>query len=332
MTAGKVDYLAGQVPIRNTDWRLALLVPYRDITAFGDRTRRQMSLVLLCMLPLLLPLALLVANTSTSRLRRLTSGVRRISKGKFDIHLEAKGRDEIGELTVNFNSMVSRIQDLMSERYQFGQEIKNLEMKALQAQINPHFLYNTLDLVNCLSLRYGAPRITEAVTALSRFYRLSLSGGAETVTIAQELEHVETYLLIQNIRFENCIELRVEADEAALPCSIPKITLQPLVENAIVHGILEKPEGRGRITIRVGRSENPPTIEIVVEDDGVGIDAQVLANLLRKPNAPIGTKAGYGARNIDTRIKLTFGENYGLTYRSERGRGTTAVLRFPARG
>jgi two-component system sensor histidine kinase YesM len=330
-------YLADGVQVAHTGWRLILLVPYEDIDAFGKGVRRQMLIALAIILPLMLPLAFWVASTSTRRIGRLTAGVREFERGNLALRLEGEGGDEIGELTGDLNRMASRIAWLLDERYRLGQETKHSEMRALQAQINPHFLYNTLDLLNCLALRQDAAAVGAAVEALSRFYRLSLSGGAETVSLAQELEHVETYVRIQNMRFDDGIALAVDVPGELRSLPILKIVLQPLVENAILHGIRERESGRGTITIRARREparEGDPAesdvLAIEVADDGVGMEPSRLAELRRGVKAAEGH--GYGVRNIDRRLKIRYGLPYGLEYRSERGRGTRVTMRIPVEG
>jgi two-component system sensor histidine kinase YesM len=329
-------YLVDGVQVAHTGWRLVLLVPWEDIDAFGKGVRRQMLIALAVILPLTLPLAFWVAATSTGRIARLTAGVREFERGNLSLRLKGESGDEIGELTGDLNRMASRIAWLLEERYRLGQETKNSEMRALQAQINPHFLYNTLDLVNHLALRQDAAAVGAAVEALSRFYRLSLSGGAETVSLAQELEHVEFYVRIQNMRFDDGIALVVDVPEELRRLPILKIVLQPVVENAILHGIREKESGRGTITIRARREpagEGAPgeaeAVAIEVADDGVGMEPARLAEL-RTTGVKPAEGHGYGVHNIDRRLKIRYGLLYGLEYRSERGRGTTVTLRIPA--
>ncbi|HVO21074.1 MAG TPA: sensor histidine kinase [Anaeromyxobacter sp.] len=334
-TMGGRRYLADGLRVAGTDWRLILLVPWEDIDAFGKGVRRQMLFALAVILPLLLPLSYLVASTSTRRIARLAAGVREFERGNLAARVPVEGGDEIGELTGDLNRMAGRIESLLDEQYRLGQEMKHSEMRALQAQINPHFLYNTLELVNCLALRHGAPAIGGAVEALSRFYRLSLSGGAETVTLAQELEHVEIYVRIQNMRFDDGIAFSVQVPGELRRLPILKIVLQPLVENAILHGIRERESGRGTIAIRAfreaagpGREDGAGALCVEVADDGVGMDPGRLAELRQGVRASEGH--GYGVRNIDRRLKIRYGPSYGLAYRSERGRGTWVTVRIPA--
>jgi two-component system sensor histidine kinase YesM len=323
-------WLADGVGVAHTGWRLVLLVPYEEIDAFGKGVRRQMLFALAIILPLMFPLAFWVASTSTRRIARLTAGMRELERGNVSVRLPVEGGDEIGELTQDLNRLASRIAWLLEERYRLGQETKHSELRALQAQINPHFLYNTLDLVNCLALRQGAPAIASAVEALSRFYRLSLSGGAETVPLAEELAHVEIYVRIQNMRFDDGITLRVEIGEELRKAHILKIILQPLVENAILHGIREREAGRGTIAIRARRETDgagPDVLAVEIADDGVGIGPERLAELREGVKPSEGH--GYGVRNIDRRLKIRYGPTYGLTYESERGVGTRVTLRIP---
>jgi two-component system sensor histidine kinase YesM len=321
-------WLADALEVPDTGWRLLLLVPYEDVDAVGKGVRRDMGIAVAIILPLLVPLAFGLASTATRRIARLAREVRAFEAGNLQLQLPEQDRDEIGELARELNRMAARIRALLEDRYRMGKEMKHAEMKALQAQINPHFLYNTLDLVNCLALREQVPAIGDAVEALSRFYRLSLSGGAERVTVAQELEHVETYLRIQNMRFDDGIALVVEVPPEVRAAPILKIVLQPLVENAVLHGIREKDGARGTVTIRGHTLEGAagPEVVLEVEDDGVGMDdAQVEA--LREDAG--GAGGGYGVRNIDRRLKVEYGAEYGLTFRSRVGAGTTVIVRLP---
>jgi two-component system sensor histidine kinase YesM len=332
LVIGGRSYLADGVRVGRTDWRLILLVPYEDIDAFGKGVRRQMLLALAVILPLMLPLSFWVASTSTRRIGRLMAGVREFERGNLGVRVKEEGGDEIGELTGDLNRMAARIASLLEEQYRLGQEMKNSEMRALQAQINPHFLYNTLDLVNCLALRHGAPAIGEAVEALSRFYRLSLSGGAETVSLAQELDHVETYVRIQNMRFDDGIALTLDVPQDLRRLPIVKIVLQPLVENAILHGIRERESGRGTVAIRAWREAGLDgergAVDIEVADDGVGMQPDRLAELRQGVKAVEGH--GYGVRNIDRRLKVRYGPAFGLAYESQAGQGTRVTVRIPA--
>jgi len=332
LSFGGRRWLVDALELRDTDWRLLLLVPYEDLDAVGKGVRRDMGIAVAIILPLLVPLAFGLASTATRRIARLAREVRAFEAGNLELRLPDRDRDEIGELARELNGMAARIHGLLEDRYRLGQEMKHAEMKALQAQINPHFLYNTLDLVNCLALREQVPAIGEAVEALSRYYRLSLSGGAERVTVAQELEHVQTYLRIQNMRFDDGITLTVDVPAEVRAAAILKIVLQPLVENAVLHGIREKESGRGVVTIRGHTLDGAagPEVVLTIEDDGVGMDETQLAQLFAEREAT--PEHGYGVRNIDRRLKVEYGAEYGLTFRAHPGAGTTVIVRLPLVG
>jgi two-component system sensor histidine kinase YesM len=253
----------------------------------------------------------------------------RVVQGDFSVALNPGNRDEIGQMTERFNLMVSEIEQLIEEKYRLGKEVKNLELKALQAQINPHFLYNTLDLINWMSLRGDAHEITKLVNALSRFYKLSLGMGEDTVTVRAEIEHVSTYVQIQNMRYEDAIELIVEVPQSLLGCPILKLVVQPLVENAIFHGILMKKDERGTIRIRGEREGGH--VHLFVEDDGMGMTEEMVQRVLTG-SAVSKDHHGYGVRNIHERLQLSYGSGFGLRFQSVPGRGTSVRITIPAAG
>ncbi len=212
----------------------------------------------------------------------------------------------------------------------YGQQIKNLELKALQAQINPHFLYNSLDLINCTAISHSVPQISRMVKALGQFYRLSLSGGNEQILLAGEMKHARLYVDIQNMRFEDSIQAHWSLDEDAGRCLIIKIILQPLIENAILHGIFEKDSKRGNLWVSARR--NADVITITIEDDGVGMNEEELyaAFFSAERKSLSETSGGYGVRNICDRLLIAYGEPYGLSCESTPGRGTTVTISIPA--
>lgn len=331
--AAGIGYQVGSRPIGQTPWRLVMGVPHQDIGAFGDQSRNLLLLVLALILPLMVPLSLWAASSSTRRLQLLLAGVRRVAEGGFDVELPEIGQDEFGELTRNFNVMVGRIHTLVEDQYRLGVEVKNLELQALQAQINPHFLYNTLDLINGLALAARQDRISETTLALSRFYRLTLSGGAETIPLSREFDHAATYVHIQNLRFGDAVTLVVDWEPRWKQMPVLKMLLQPLVENSILHGILEKPSEKGTITLRARtlRIDGDDWLGLEVEDDGVGMEGRVLAELLSREREGKGPDDhGYGVFNIDRRLRLRYGEASGLAFESTPGQGTVVRIRIPA--
>jgi two-component system, sensor histidine kinase YesM len=221
--------------------------------------------------------------------------------------------------------MIDEIKILLEQHYNAGLKIKNAEYKLLQAQINPHFLYNTLELVNWMAINRDVFDISELIQKLTRYYRLSLSKGAEVITIKDEVEHALTYLDIQNKRFDNCAKIIVNINERILECKVIKVILQPIVENAFYHGILEKYNEKGTISIRGILHDG--IISIFVEDDGVGMSKEKVNSILSfKKN---DTESGYGVLNTHNRLKLQYGNQYGLNYTSIEGKKTIVEIRIP---
>ena len=326
LTLNHAKLLVGAQNINVSGWKLLLVIPYSDILGLSVKTRRNMILVFVAITLFTAPLAFLVAATATSRIKALIVQMRKVETGDLDAQVSPVNNDEIGELAKSFNYMLTQIQALLDEEYVLGKNVKNLELKALQAQINPHFLYNTLDLINWMSVRSNSPEISRVVEALSKFYKLSLSKGEDTVTIKNELEHVQTYVEIQNMRFENKIALVIDVPEELQEYMILKLVLQPIVENSIIHGILEKPEEMG--TIKISGALTDEVIRLYVEDDGVGMPEETALQLLTIITSH--ESHGYGVKNINDRIKLYYGQEYGLSYQSALGKGTILTITVPA--
>ena len=322
---GKVFFLSREIP--ETDWLMATVIPYASFLMEIEKLKQAIIILILLIGTAAYAIAYIISHSITKRISRLVAQMREIQSGKINNIIENNYKDEIGELFESYNYMVRKVSSLIDEQYKLGQELKSAELKALQSQINPHFLYNTLDMINWLSLKNSTGEVNSAVRALANFYRLSLSGGKDIVTIADELKHVSYYLQIQNIRFGDKIKPVIDVDKDVLEYSIPKITLQPIVENAIHHGILEKPDKTGVITVKGRKIEN--TIIITVSDDGIGIPEENLKSIMLYESLS-KTGSSYGIKNINERIKLIYGNDYGLNCTSVYGKGTTVEIRLAA--
>ena len=252
-----------------------------------------------------------------------------VEQGDVRTRLHPEGNDEIAQLMGGFDQMMDRIDRLMEERVEYARQIKHLELKALQAQINPHFLYNSLDLINCTAISRNVPEISRMVRSLGQFYRASLSHGREVIPLADEIRHAQLYVDIQNMRFDNRVRVEWQLDEGAGQCQVIKIILQPLIENAMIHGIFEKPSKTG--TIRVRTQRDGELLRITIEDDGAGMEeATRLANFSPTPSGNRETEGGYGVRNICDRLRIVYGEPYGLFCESAPGEGTQVTVLLPA--
>ncbi len=310
-----------------TGWKLVSVIPSEDVLQSSNQLRDMMLFLMLLVGMIAYTLAYFISNAHIKRIDQILGKMKQVQKGNLNVSVLNCGNDEIGELAKNFNYMIDKINDLYEEQFKSGIAVKNAELKALQAQINPHFLYNSLDLINCIALNYKIPEINSMVQSLTKFYKLSLNKGRDLVSIKDEIEHVIVYTRIQNIRFDDkiCLEINIPAELYSYQTL--KIILQPLVENAIMHGIFEKEDKIGTIHI-TGFQESSETIIIRIQDDGVGMsEEKIKAMFLQDDSKSIH---GYGVKNINDRIKLCFGDQYGLLFQSEPGKGTTVEIRFPA--
>jgi two-component system sensor histidine kinase YesM len=240
--------------------------------------------------------------------------------------------DEITELGMSFNIMIGKIRELLDAKMKEQENLQKAELRALQAQINPHFLYNTLDTIIWMAEAQKTDQVIEIVSALSSFFRISLSKGRDWITIGEEIERITSYLTIQRMRYRDIMDFKIEADEDVLNNTILKLILQPLVENALYHGIKNKRCG-GTIIVRA-KQKNENEVLLEVEDDGIGFTPEKLAQLqaeLDDDSGEIKLESGFGIGNVNKRIRLYYGKQYGLSVKSEYNTGTCATLVIPAR-
>lgn len=314
--------------LNSSGWHVASILPAKDIYYPGNMLSTEMLLIVAVVTVIAYLMAYFLSRSTLDRLSMLTKTMQEVENGNTDVRMEPAGDDEIAQLIGSFNQMMDQMDSLMDDKVEYGRQIKNLELKALQAQINPHFLYNSLDLINCTAISHNIPEISKMVNALSKFYRLSLSKGREIISVRDELKHIQLYLEIQNLRFDNRIHVTWDLDPSADNCQVIKIILQPIVENAVIHGIFEKPSKSGCLSITTRRFEGG--IRITISDDGVGMDAQTIRKNFTASDGIVDTSGGYGVRNTNDRIKLAYGDSYGLTCSSVIGRGTTVIVHIPA--
>lgn len=264
-------------------------------------------------------------------LQMLRSGFHEVGAGNLAVQVSVEdcGEDQ-QELIDGFNSMTHRIADQMDALVEQQEQIYRNEMDALQESIKPHFLYNTLECIHWQNVAEGNHKAAKMVNALAKYYRITLAGGESDVSLATEIDMIENYVTIQNMRFNDSIVLRVEdMGDLARRIVVPKITLQPLVENAIEHGFHGKSEGRGWIRIAASLCEEQPgAAVIVVEDSGCEMTQERIAAL--NESLQDGSKGlGYGVRNVHLRIRLLYGEEYGLHYKMTEEHGTRAEIVVP---
>ena len=238
--------------------------------------------------------------------------------------------DEITELGLSFNIMIGRIRDLLDSKIKEQENLKKAEMRALQAQINPHFLYNTLDTIIWMTESKKTDEVVQIVSALASFFRISLSKGKDWITIGEEIERTRSYLTIQKMRYRDIMDYRIDVDEKVSGNTVLKLVLQPLVENALYHGLKNQRQS-GTIFVRA-RQKNDHEVLLEVEDDGIGITPESLARITAMMNDnldEIRFEHGFGLDNVNKRIKLYYGKQYGLSITSEYQAGTCVSVTIP---
>jgi two-component system sensor histidine kinase YesM len=270
-------------------------------------------------------ISLFISSKISQPIKRLEKYMKMVEKGKFDINIEVQGEAEVAHLSKSFNLMVARIRQLMDQIMR-EQEAKRIsELDALQSQINPHFLYNTLDSIVWMAEKGKMQEVITMVTALARLFRISISKGKNIITVEEEIEHARNYLIIQKIRYKNKFTFEIEADDEVLKCKTVKLILQPIIENSIYHGI-EYMVDEGLIRIKAAKKDGMLMFE--VSDNGLGIMPDVLKNILSfKSNSTKGS--GVGVKNVHERIRLFYGAEYGIQIESEPEEGTVVKIWQP---
>lgn len=270
-----------------------------------------------------------IVNKAYRPLDHVIRGMNSAAEGNLDVRIsiENAGTD-FQKVAYGFNFMMDKINDLMLQVKREQQEMDQIRFNALQSQIKPHFLYNTLDCIHWQATADGNNEISILVKALAQYYRLCLSDGKDVIRLEQEIEHVRNYLIIQNMRYDNIIKSVIEIDRACNDVYIPKITLQPLVENSIYHGIKIKEGKKGELRINARRKANDVYID--VSDNGGGMTEEQIEKL-NQSISDLGTDMGYGIKNVNRRIKILFGHEYGLYYRKNERGGITVTIHLPYR-
>jgi Predicted signal transduction protein with a C-terminal ATPase domain len=315
------SYMARGQEIGDTNLYLMSVISHRAATESINHIKYQMVMIYLIICLVLLLFIFPVAKSITRRIYLLMNKMSQVRQGRLNELDIRPSKDEVGQLILSYNYMINSVQELMVEQYKLGQEKTQAELKALQSQINPHFLYNTLDMLNWMAQKEERENIQQIIYALSDYYKLILNKGNDFVTVKDELRLCTIYMEIQKKRFKNRIQLEVEVDEQVMDCMLPKITLQPIVENAILHGISEKPGGRG--TIRITGSIDNDRLIIRICDDGVGLPEEGSSQQRRHRGS------GYGISNIMKRLDLYFGQTVELALQSTPDEGTCVTIDVP---
>lgn len=303
-----------EVPISTGGWRLSYRVRTQSMYSQVNDFLRNMLMAIMLVLIFALIITITTTAANSRRILKLSEAMDKVRNGDMNVRVSEGGGNEVGIMEHSFNYLMDTLNAMVENKLENARQISKLEMRLLQSQIKPHFLYNSLDLICWRLLKMGDESGARYVQALAQFYRIGLSRGSELIPLADELRHVQLYVEIQNFRLDGAIGLNIKMPVYCRDIKVPGNILQPLVENSINAGIMEKAERKGHILICCQLIDK--MLEIVISDDGVGMDMDMMDSLLKN-----GSKDHYGVWNVHRRLRLQFGDRAGLEYslRSEGG-------------
>ncbi|WP_145037432.1 sensor histidine kinase [Paenibacillus sp. Y412MC10] len=302
-------------------WSTVITVPYDELLANANQATKNVIWFSVLAIGIAILLLYFTTKVMTKRIEVLLQQIRKVERGDFRLSIKPMGHDEIGQVSFAFNKMASTIQSLIHDVYVKEIARKESELNTLQAQINPHFLYNTLSSISSLAIKEGAMQVYQMVNYLAKYYRVSLNKGKRIILLEQEINLVKNYVAIQKIRFRDKLHMHYDLDEQLFGNTTIKLILQPFIENCINHAIGDE----SGININVKLRQEGDDILLQVIDDGIGMTPEQLDRALSKSD----NMSGYGVKNVNDRIKLTYGEEYGVSIFSRLGIGTAVTIRIP---
>ena len=302
-----------------------MIVGTQELLRSQDRIYKTYLLIAAAALILALVFALQLSRSIAGPIRRLMQTMRRVEDGDLHVRSQVSSRTELGQLSDSFDHMIAKTAELMDERLRSEEQKRKSEWKALQAQIQPHFLYNTLDSIIWMSHAGRNAEVVEMTSALALLLRSSIGDGSDTNTLKKEIAHVRSYLTIQKMRYNEKLRYEIDLDPQTEDCLLPKLILQPLVENAIYHGIKVKQQGG---TVRIESLLEEDRLLITVEDDGVGMTPEQLETILDKKESD-AESTKIGVYNVNERLQLFFGPDAVMKYYSTPGVRTMVMLVLP---
>ena len=303
-------------------WLLSYRVQAAALYSPATELLRTIVLVLAAALLVALLMTITTSTAQSRRLLALAHAMDRVRNGDMDVRVEEGGKNEMGIMEHSFNYLADSLQRTLDARVEAGKQMVQLEMRLLQSQIKPHFLYNTLGLICWRLTKNGDLEGARYVQALAQFYRIGLNQGNALIALEQELRHVQLYVEIQNFRLDGAIALQITLPQALKDIRVPGNMLQPLVENSIVAGILEKPGGRG--SVQISCAQEGKDLTILISDDGVGVDIAMVESVLNQRS-----DSHYGIWNVNRRLRLIYGERAGLAYSINAAGGVDVLVRIP---
>ncbi|WP_425436698.1 sensor histidine kinase [Paenibacillus donghaensis] len=312
--------------LERTGWKIVGVAYYDEIVTTKRDLNQFLAWFLGAVILCVIVVSVLMSARIASPIRKLERTVKLVGEGDLNTPINVSGAYEVEQLSKRFNLMLQRIRQLMDQIIYEQEGKRKGELEVLQSQINPHFLYNTLNSVIRLAERGKTEEVVTMITSLSRFFRISLSKGSHIITVREELDHIRHYLVIQSFRFRNKFRYEITAQPEVLDCRTIKLILQPIVENALYHGIEMMPD-EGLIAITAVLREG--NIILQVSDNGLGMSRETMNKLLSGVSRS-EHGSGVGVRNVNERIGLYYGREYGLGFESELEEGTVVTITFPA--
>ena len=311
-----------------TGWTIVDCTNVKELLSKSRQAQSVYVLTAIILVIVALLFSRFMARSITLPIQKLRDSMKKVQEGDFSVSdVVVDSKNEIGSLTKSFDVMTHRIHELMEQNVHEQEEKRKSELKALQSQINPHFLYNTLDSIIWMAEGKKNEEVVLMTASLARLLRQSISNEDEVVPIANEVEYARGYLTIQKMRYKDKLEFQIEVDSSILYIPLIKLVLQPIIENAIYHGLKYK-ESKGLLIVKGFMKDGNAVLQVI--DDGVGMDEETLAHIYDKHKVNYHSN-GVGVYNVQKRLKLYYGEDYGITYTSELGKGTTATITIPGR-
>ena len=309
-----------------TGWTVVDCVRVEELLRRSNEAQSIYVLVAMGLMAVALFFSRFVAKSITLPIQRLCDSMERVQEGDFSVSdIVVDSENEIGSLTKSFNVMTQRIHELMAQNIREQEAKRKSELKALQSQINPHFLYNTLDSIIWMAEGKKNEEVVLMTASLARLLRQSISNEDELVSIGQEIEYARGYLTIQKMRYKDKLEFRIEVEPSILNIRLIKLVLQPVIENAIYHGLKYK-ESRGLLLVKGFMKNGNAVLQVI--DDGVGMDQETLDHIYERHKVDYHSN-GVGIYNVQKRLQLYYGNEYGIVYESKPGEGTTATITIP---
>lgn len=309
-----------------TGWTVVDCVRVEELLRKSNKAQSLYVLVAMGLMIVALFFSRFISRSITQPIQQLCDSMARVQEGDFSVSdVVVDSKNEIGSLTKSFNVMTHRIQDLMEQNIREQEAKRKSELKALQSQINPHFLYNTLDSIIWMAEGKKNEEVVLMTASLARLLRQSISNEDEVVSIGQEVEYARGYLTIQKMRYKDKMEFQIDVDPSILHIPLIKLVLQPVIENAIYHGLKYK-ESKGLLMVKGFRKNGNAVLQVI--DNGVGMDQETLDHIYEKHKVNYQSN-GVGVYNVQKRLQLYYGSEYGITYESEKSVGTTATITIP---